>query len=150
MLTTRLGWPVQLDDDTATPLGINVAIGAVVITAAMFAAAAVPIGDPQGRCAVVAVALGLFAVFTTDRLAVSAIVLPTWMIMNGFLVNHLGDLSWHGWGDLDRFLALVAAGVIGLAIGAAHQRIRELRERWRLGAAVQEMRTEFNKETKRA
>jgi len=57
---------------------------------------------------------------------------------------------WHGWADLDRFLALVAAGLTGLAVGATHRSMRDLRERWQLGAVVQDMRTEFNKETQSA
>ena len=150
MFTTWFSQSAQLDDDTGTPVGINVAVGAVAITTALFAASAVPIVDPQWRCAVVAGALGLFAAFTVDWVAVSAVVLPTWMVMNGFLVNQLGDLTWHGWADLDRFLALVAAGGIGLAVGAARRTLLDVREQGRLGMAVQAMRTEFTKETKRA
>jgi MFS family permease len=148
VFTTWFGRSARIDDDTGTPVGINVAVGAVTITAAVFVAASVPIADPQWRCAVVAVALGLFAAFVVDWLAVAVVVLPTWMIMNGFLVNRLGDLSWHGWVDLDRFVVLVVAGCLGLAVGAAHRRVHGLRERWQLEAAVQEMRTEFNEETK--
>ena len=150
MFTTWFSRSARIDDDTGTPVGINVAVGAVTITIALFAASAVPIVDPQWRCAVVAAALGLFAASTVDWVAVSAVVLPTWMIMNGFLVNQLGDLTWHGRADLDRFLALVVAGGIGLTVGAARRRLLDLRERGQLGAAVQGLRTEFNKETKRA
>jgi hypothetical protein len=150
VFTTWFGRPAQLDDDTGTPVGINVAVGAAAITTALFAASVVPIVDPQWRCAVVAGALGLFAAVTVDWVAVSAVVLPTWMVMNGFLVNRLGDLTWHGWADLDRFLALVAAGGIGLAVGAARRALLGIREQGRVALAVQTMRTEFNKETKRA
>jgi hypothetical protein len=150
-MTVFITWlrrSARIDDDAGTPIGINLAVGAVMITAAVFAAASVPIADPQWRCAVVAVALGLFAAFTLDWLAVAAVVLPTWMIMNGFLVNHLGDLSWHGRADLDRFVVLVGAGLVGLAVGGARQRVQGLRERWQWAGVVQEMRTEFNEETK--
>ena len=150
MFTTWLSRSARIDDDTGTPVGINVAVGAATITIALFAASAVPIVDPQWRCAVVAAALGLFAASTVDWVAVSAVVLPTWMVMNGFLVNHLGDLTWHGWADVDRFLALVAAGGAGLAVSAARRALLDLREPERLGVAVQNLRTEFTKETKRA
>jgi hypothetical protein len=112
------------------------------------AAASVPIADPQWRCAVVAAALGLFAAFTIDWLAVAALVLPTWMVMHGFLVNRLGDLSWHGRADVDRLVALVIAGGLGLCTGAAYRRMHGLRQRWELAGLVHEMRTEINEETK--
>jgi hypothetical protein len=148
VFTTWFGRSARVDDDAGTPVGINLAVGAVTITAAVFVAASVPIADPQWRCAVVAVAVGLFAAFTLDWPAVAAVVLPTWMIMNGFLVNRLGDLSWHGRADLDRFVVLVVAGCLGLAVGKAHRRVHGLRERWQLAAVVHEMRTEINEETK--
>jgi hypothetical protein len=153
VFTTWFARSARIDDDTGaddggTPVGINVAVAAVCLTAAVFAAAAVPITDPQGRCAVVALVLGLFAAFTVDRLAVAAVVIPTWMVMNGFLVNQLGDLTWHGWADVDRFAVLVAAGGLGLAISGARRRMHGLRERWQLGVLVQDMRADFNKETK--
>jgi hypothetical protein len=148
VLTPWFGRPAPFDDDTGAPVGINLAVGAATLTAAQFVAAAVPIADPQWRYGVVAVALGLFALFTPDRLAVAALIVPTWMTMNGFLVNHLGFLSWHGQADLDRLAALVAAACVGLAVAEAHRRMHDLQERWQLGTAVQEMRTEFNRETK--
>jgi len=150
VFTTWFSRSARMDDDTGTPVGINIAVGAGIITVALLAASTVPAVDPQWRCAVVAAALGLFAASTVDWVAVSAVVLPTWMVMNGFLVNQLGDLSWHGWADLDRFLALVAAGCLGLAVGTARRGLLHLREQGQLGAAVQNMRTEFNKETRRA
>jgi MFS family permease len=138
----------RIGDDAGTPVGINVAVGAVIITASSFLADAVPAGRPQWRCAVVALGLGLLAVVTADRLAVATVVVPTWMVMNGFLVNHLGTLSWHGWADVERLLALSLAGLTGLAVVAVARLWREQRERWQLGLEVQDLRTEFNKETK--
>ena len=91
---------VHSDDDDRTPVGINIAVGAVVISVATYLAAWLPVADATWRCAVVAAAVGAFAAFTLDRLALAALLLPTWMIMNGFLVNRLGDLSWHGTADL--------------------------------------------------
>lgn len=148
MFITWFGRSPRIDVDTGTPVGINVAVGAVTISMAMVAAATVPITDPQWRCAPVAVAMGLFAAGTFDWRAVALIVVPAWMVMNGFLVNHLGELSWHGWADLDRFLVLVVAGGVGLAVASAHRGLKDRRERWPLGAAVHEMRREINEETK--
>ena len=149
MFTTRVHGSTRIDEDAGTPVGINVAVGAVTISVAMLAAGSVPITDPQWRCVVVAVAVGLFALGTSDGRALTLLVLPAWMVMNGFLVNHLGELSWHGWADLDRFMSLIVAGGVGLAVARGSHALHERRERWRLGAAVQEMRSEINEETKR-
>lgn len=148
MFTTWLGRLLKTDDD-GTPVGINVTVGAVVIVAAAFLAAHVPVAEGQWRCAVVAAAVGLFAAFTVDPRAVAAVLVPTWLIMNGFLVNRLGDLSWHGTADVDRFLVLTAAAVVGLAIGVTSRQLDGARRRWQLGAVVQAMNPEINKETRR-
>jgi hypothetical protein len=47
-------------------------------------------------------------------------------------------------------VAVFGLGGIGLAVGAARCTLLEVREQGRLGMAVQTMRTEFTKETKRA
>jgi hypothetical protein len=107
-----------VDDDTGTPLGIDVTVGAVTVTTGMFVAASFPGTDPRWRCAIVATAVGLFAAYTTNRAAVVLIIPATWMVMDGFLVNRLGELSWDGGPDLARFLVLVAAGGFGLALGS--------------------------------
>jgi hypothetical protein len=141
------GGSVRSGDDDRTPVGINIAVGAVMIIVAMFLAARLPVADATWRSASVAVALGTFAAFTVDPLALAALLLPTWMIMNGFLVNRLGDLSWHGIADLYRILALAGAGGLGLMLGEITRRAHGLRERWRLGVVVEAMAaTEFDKE----
>lgn len=116
MVETWLGRLGRVDD-TGTPLGIDVTVGAVSVTTGMFVAASFPDTDPRWRCAIVAMALGLFAAYTTNRAAVALIIPATWMVMDGFLVNRLGELSWDGGPDLARFLVLVAAGCFGLALG---------------------------------
>ena len=81
---------VHSDDDDRTPVGINIAVGAVVISVATYLAAWLPVADASGGDARAwLVAVGAFAAFTLDRLALAALLLPTWMIMNGFLVNRL-------------------------------------------------------------
>jgi hypothetical protein len=117
VVRTWLGRLGQVDDGRGTPLGIDVAVGAVAVTVGMFVAASFPGADPRWRCAIVATALGLFAAYTANRAAVALIIPATWMVMDGFLVNRLGELSWDGWPDLARFLVLVAAGCFGLAVG---------------------------------
>jgi hypothetical protein len=138
----------RTDRDTGTPVGINVAVGAVAITMGSFVASRIPAGDPQARCVAIAVVLGAFATATNDWRPVAVLILPTWMVMNGFLVNQLGALSWHGSADLDRILALALAGCVGLSMAAVHRRRRELQERWELDSEAQAMSAMFTKETK--
>ena len=128
--------------DEGTPVGINVALGAVVIVAATALAARLPGADSIGRSALVAIGLAVFAAGTVDWRAVLGLVLPAWLVMNGFLVNRLGDLSWHGRADLVRVLILLSGGCAGLIAGAVNRRMLEARERWHLGALVTAMATE--------
>lgn len=148
--TNRLGSASGWTDDEGTPVGINVAVGAVAIVAAMFIAAVIPAVDAGWRCAVVAAAMGVFAALTVDPLALAALVPSTWLVMNGFLVNRLGNLSWHGASDGYRFLALTVLAGLGLAVGALHRRRRDLRAQWHLGMAVELMRSEFDEEMNRS
>jgi hypothetical protein len=134
-------------DDDGTPAGITLAVGAVVIVAAAALAGQIPRAETSWRCGVMALTLGLFAAFTVAPLALTAMVVPTWMITNGFLVNQFGVLSWHGQADLDRLLTLTAAVCVGLAIGAAGRQLRAARDRWELGASVEAMKAEMTKET---
>jgi len=45
--------------------------------------------------------------------------------LHGFLVNRLGELSWHGWSDLLRLVVLALIGSIGVALGAGLDGLRE-------------------------
>lgn len=41
------------------------------------------------------------------------------LVVNGFVLNRYGVLSWHGWADLGVLLALTAAGVVAAEVSAA-------------------------------
>jgi len=127
-------------------VGINIAVGAVLITMVTLIAAQVPVASAGWRYGLVEASVGVFAAFTLDPAAVLFLVLATWMIVNGFLVDRSGDLSWHGSADVYRFLILVAVGVAGLGIGEISRRVSDLRERWRLGAVVEAISREFDEE----
>ena len=137
-------------DQDATPVGINVAVGAVAIVLATFLAARFALADAGFQDAVVMATIGVFAASTVDLAAVVLLLGPAWMIMNGFLVNRSGDLSWHGAADLYRFLLLAGAGAAGLVVGEIVRRVRDLQGRWRLGAVIDAMSTEFDEEKHRA
>jgi hypothetical protein len=99
------------------PVGIDIAGGAAVIVFAAIGAAAVPAADPWWRLAVMAVAVGGFAALSGDRLASFAVVLLAWLVVNGFLVDRYGQLSWHGSADLARLLVLAGSAFLGLVAG---------------------------------
>jgi MFS family permease len=139
MLTAWIARFARPPEHEGTPVGINLALGAVIVTVAAFLADWLPVADPLGRCAVIAAGIGGFAVFTTDPRAVAMLLLPTWLVMNGFVVNRLGELTWHGSADVYRLLALAGSGVAGLALGALAAHLRDQRACWRLGALSQSM-----------
>ena len=101
--------------------GVDVALGAVVVVFAALAAAAIPSGDIGWRLVAVAAAVGLFVAWTDDGLAAAFIVGLAWLVVNGFLVDRYGQLSWHGWVDLLRLLVLVAAAGVGIVLGRSRR-----------------------------
>lgn len=121
------------------PFGINLCVGMLALVTGDFVAARVPASDMGLRCAVVAVALMLIGATTVDWQAVLALLIPGWLLLNGFLINRLGELSWHGWPDVYRLSALAGAGLVGLIAGEIRRGMGEVRERDRLGVLVHEM-----------
>ena len=105
-----------------TPLGISATMGAVVVVIASFVAAAVPSADPGLRLALVAAAVGGVALVTPEPPALGLVLTVAFGLLNGFLVNRLGDLSWHGTADLARLSVLVLAATCGLVLGWCYRR----------------------------
>jgi hypothetical protein len=122
-------------DPTAMPTGLAVGLGAVLMVAAGLIAAAVPGSQPAWRFAVIAIAVGLFAL-GLDLRALGGVALIGFLISNGFLENEFGDLTWHGYGDLWRVLVLVMAGACGWAVGTGFRDVRKLRPRSTVATAV--------------
>jgi hypothetical protein len=110
-----------------TPVGVDVAAGAVLVVAAAVVAGVVPAVDGSARLAVLALAVGVFAAWSVDAVAVAAVTLLAWLVDNGFLVDRLGQLGWHGWPDAYRIAALVLAGGLGWSFGAVAGRVRRVR-----------------------
>src|SRR4051812_30330915 len=109
MRSARIRPPVAGAARARTPLGIDVAAGTALVVAAAFAAGLIPATDGSARIVVLAVAVGLFAAWTVDAVAVAAVTVLAWLVDNGFLVDRLGQLGWHGWPDAYRIAALVLA-----------------------------------------
>jgi MFS family permease len=131
----RSGGPRRADaapTGERAPVGIALAAGATAVTAAALVAAALPASQPGWRFAPIALTVGGFAAVTMDQRALAGVALIGWLIANGFLVDRLGELSWHGSSDTWRMIILVFAAVLGLAAGQAYRQIRDLRYRWRV------------------
>lgn len=103
----------------ATPVGINLALGAVIVVAAALVAGLLPADRTDARLTVVALGVAVFAAVSVDVPAVAAAVAFAALVVNGFLVDRMGELGWHGRADLARLAVLVAAGVAGFVAGAA-------------------------------
>jgi hypothetical protein len=104
------------------PLGINTAIGAVAVVVCCI----VPAGqDPQGRdarFALVAFGVGVFAAAVGDLASVAVTVGVAFLLSDGFVESHYGDLVWHGRPDVVRIGVLCVAGIVGLVIGVLRRR----------------------------
>jgi H+/gluconate symporter-like permease len=112
------------------PTGIAVALGSAVIVVSAFVSAAVPASVGTVRLGPVAVALAGFAALTVNPAAVAAVGGLGFLVFDGFLVNQLGELSWHGPADVRRLMVLAAAGVLGIGTGTAYRAVRRMRA-WR-------------------
>jgi MFS family permease len=141
-----VGQTTSVDTDSPTPVGINVGVGSVLIIVAALAAAQVPAADRPVRLGIVVVAVCGFAAGTVDQRALAWVVVASWLVANGFLENHQGQLSWHGSTDLSLMTLLVVAGAVGLAVGEAYRGVGRLRARWRAEAQLREITAHFTRE----
>jgi hypothetical protein len=98
------------------PAGIRLAIGAAAVAVAAFAASAIPGSDGPQRTLLVAAAVGAFAAWSDDWMTALLVAALGFLVVDGFLVDSLGQLSWHGGADVLRLSALVGAAVIGTTL----------------------------------
>jgi hypothetical protein len=110
--------------DARTPAGLLLAGGAAVMVGAVAVAAMVPHQYAGARVALVALALAGLAAVTGEWRTVTATVVLAAFMVNGFLVNIMGDLSWHGLPDLWRIGTLAGAAVAGLTAHVIRARLR--------------------------
>jgi MFS family permease len=106
------------------PTGFGIAAGSAIVTASAMVAAAVPASAAVARLAVVAVPLAVFVASPVTVAAAAATGVLAFLVVDGFLVNTLGQLSWHGAVDGWRLLTLAAAVVAGLLAGAVYRDVR--------------------------
>ncbi len=121
-LTKRTLAPSEWERADRTPVGVTIAGGVTALVGAALVTSLTPAQDSVLRVGLVAVALGAFAAATGEPFAMVALVPLAWLVVNGFLVDRYGVLSWHGWADVYRAVVLAAASVVGLAVS---QRLRK-------------------------
>jgi K+-transporting ATPase KdpF subunit len=112
------------------PAGISVGVGAVVVVAAAMVAAAIPPSAAGPRLGLPAAALAAFAAVTADWRAAVPVTVLGYLVFDGFLVNRLGELAWHGAPDARRFAVFAGAALAGLAVGAARSAGGLRRREW--------------------
>ena len=114
--------PVRARHAPPPELGLGIGFGAVTVVTAGLLAAAVPVTDQPMRFGVMVAAVAVFAALTGDRVAAAWAAGLAWLVVNGFLVDRFGELSWHGPADVYRAAMLTLAGVLGLLIAAVRRR----------------------------
>ncbi|WP_344617410.1 hypothetical protein [Dactylosporangium salmoneum] len=113
----------------SAPTGITLAGGAAAVVATAVVTAAV-FAPPELVARLVAMAacvaaVGAFGGNLTAALATGSIA---WTVLNGFLVNRLGVLTWHGAADAVRLGVLLGAATGGWLTAWSRQRLRHRRD----------------------
>ena len=114
------------------PFGVGVNIGAVTVACASFAAATLPASRAVLRLGVLVVVVGVFTAWAADAAIAGSVCVIAFLLLNSFLVNSRGELSWHGAADGWRLGALALAGGVGWWVGwvrrsfAAYNRFADL------------------------
>ncbi|GIF97640.1 hypothetical protein [Catellatospora citrea] len=124
----RLQQPRPADETQATPFGINLALGAVVVCVSTILAGAFVTEEP-GRLMLAAAVTGVFAAVVADTRASLLTGLLGFLLFDGFLVNRFGELSWDG------VTTLFNLTVFGVAVGVG------LGQRWIRQAVARPART---------
>jgi hypothetical protein len=103
--------------DDPSPAGILVGIGTAAVVVAAFIASALPQTDLILRYAVLAVTVCFFSAVTGRWGTSACVAIIGYLVFEGFVVNHFGELTWSGPADAARITALIAAAVFGRLIG---------------------------------
>ena len=109
------------------PQGLLVGIGSQAVVAAGSVAALVPSAHGMVRYGILVVTVFVFAAVTGARSAAIAVGSLGYLVFDGFLINRLGELSWHGSADLVRLVALATAVACGRLVDGRHRLYGRLR-----------------------
>nr|BFE59076.1 hypothetical protein GCM10020063_036020 [Dactylosporangium thailandense] len=113
----------------AAPTGITLAAGAgAVVATALVAAAATAPDEPVPRLVAMAAVVAAAGGLGGNLIAVPGTAAIAWTVLNGFLVNRLGVLTWHGSADAIRLSVLAGAALAGWLAARAHLAGRHRRD----------------------
>jgi len=112
--------------EIGTPLGINTAVGAVVVVVCLVAPPHLDAAGIGARLAVLAVGLAAFAASVADPVASLVTAGVAFLLLDGFVVGHAGDLAWHGDADLVRLGVLAGAALAGAAARSVRDAVRRV------------------------
>jgi hypothetical protein len=122
-----LSVPARRDDwaGESLPTGFAIAGGSILVVVAAFVAALIPASAGAVRLGIVAAGLGVFAAVTVNPAAIVAVGVVAFLVFDGFLVNQLGELSWHGAADDQRLFVFILVSISGMLVGVAYRAVRE-------------------------
>ena len=103
---------------------VLLAAGFMAVVAGCCAAALLPPQLTAQRVAALAVVVGGFAAVAGDVVAALATAGMAWLFCNGFLIDRLGVLRWHGRVDLVRLDILCVVALVGTGLGWGLRRTR--------------------------
>jgi hypothetical protein len=132
-MATR-GQPTRQPDEDRCPTGLTLAGGALVVVG-VAALAALLAQTPGPRLGLLTAAVLVITAVTGDARAAIGVSVMAWAVGNGFLVNRLGELSWHGRLDTWFVIGLLSAVSIGMIIADTRYSARN-RRRWHPFAAL--------------
>lgn len=115
--------------DGAAPFGIDAAVGGVAVVACCAVPAGTDAAGREARFALLVLCVAIFAATVGDLAAVAVTAGVAFLIYDGFVEGHQGDLVWTGRGDLVRVALLYGAGLLGLLLGLLVDRVHRRRRR---------------------
>jgi hypothetical protein len=101
----------------STPAGIELAVGAAAVVAAVIVAATLPSSAGDWRLAPVLATGFWLGTWMSARSALQSAVIA-YLLVDGFLVDVNGVLAWDGMSDIYRVGGMFGATAVGLLLGA--------------------------------
>jgi hypothetical protein len=109
-------------DTDVTPAGIETAVGAAGVVVATIVAACLPVRVGDWRLMPVAVALLVTGAWVRHVRVLALVAVSAALMVDGFLVNRLGELTWDGTADAYRLSVAAGSAGLGLLLGALYRR----------------------------
>jgi hypothetical protein len=109
-------------EDDLPPAGIETGLSAAGVLVGTIVAACLPTSLGDWRLTPVAAALVVTGAWVRHVRVLALAALVASLVVDGFLVNRLGELSWHGTADAFRLCVAAGSAGLGLLLGTLHRR----------------------------